>query len=49
MDGLGKPNDTLLPEKQDSYSHLNMQDIDDDVDYEHEKRVCKDFKNKTFR
>ena len=48
MDGLGKPNDTLLPEKQDSYSHFNMQDIDD-VDYEHEKRVCKDFKNKTFR
>ena len=48
MDGLGKPNDTFLPEKQDSYGHLNMQDIDD-ADYEHEKRVCKDFKNKTFR
>ena len=29
-------------EKEDFYSHLNMEDIID-VDYEHAKRVCQDF------
>ena len=31
-----------LPEKEDFYSHLNMEDITD-ADYAHAKRVCKDF------
>ena len=35
-------NETLLPEKEDFYSHLNMEDITD-ADYAHAKRVCKDF------
>ena len=37
--------ETLLPEKEDFYSHLNMEDITD-ADYVHEKRVCKDFEIK---
>ena len=32
---------------QDFYSHLNMEDITD-ADYEHAKRVCKDFEIKIF-
>ena len=32
-------------EKEDFYSHLNMEDITD-TDYAHEKRVCKDFEIK---
>ena len=35
--------ETSLPEKEDFYSHLNMEDITD-ADYTHAKRVCKDFK-----
>ena len=35
-------NETSLPEKEDFYSHLNMEDITD-ADYVHTKRVCKDF------
>ena len=34
--------ETLLPEKEDSYSKLNMEDITD-VDYTHGERVCRDF------
>ena len=34
---------TLLPEKEDFYSHLNMEDITN-ADYTHGKRVCKNFK-----
>ena len=30
-----------LPEKEDFYSHLSMEDITDS-DYKHGKRVCKD-------
>ena len=41
MDGWEKFNETL-PEKEDLYSHLNMEDITD-ADYLHTKRVCKDF------
>ena len=37
-----KFNQTSLPEKEDFYSHLNMEDITD-ADYAHAKRVCKDF------
>ena len=33
-----KTNDTLLPEKEDFYSHLNIDDITD-FDYTHAKRV----------
>ena len=32
----------LLPEKEDYYSHLNMEKVTD-VDYTHRKRACKDF------
>ena len=41
MDDWEKFNETLLPEKEDLYSHLNMEDITD-ADYAHAKRVCKD-------
>ena len=40
MDHWEKFNETSLPEKEDSYSHLNMEDIDN-ADYAHAKRVCK--------
>ena len=40
MDDWKKFNQTLLPEKEDFYSHLNMEDITD-TDYTHVKRVCK--------
>ena len=43
MDDWEKFNETLLPEKEDFYSHLYMQDITD-ADYARTKRVCKDFK-----
>ena len=36
MDDLEKSNETSLPEKQDFYSHLNMEDITD-ADYAHVK------------
>ena len=42
MDDWEKLNKTLLLEKEDFYSHLNMEDITD-ADYAHAKRVCKDF------
>ena len=38
-----KFNETSLPEKEDFYSHLDIDDITD-ADYAHVKRVCKDFK-----
>ena len=34
-----------LPEKEEFYSNLNMEDITD-VDYMHAKRVCKNFEIK---
>ena len=34
--------ETSLPEKEDFYIHLNMEDITD-ADYAHSKRACKDF------
>ena len=37
-----KFNEKSLPEKEDFYSHLNMEDISHE-DYTHTKRVCKDF------
>ena len=45
MDDWEKLDETLLPEKKDFYSHLNMEDITD-ADDVHEKRVCKDFEKK---
>ena len=38
-------NETLLHEKEDFYSDLNLEDISD-ADYAHKKRVCKDFEIK---
>ena len=40
-----KFNETLLPEKEQFYSRLNMEDIID-ADYSHVKRVYKDFEIK---
>ena len=37
--------ESLLSEKEDFYSHLNMEDITD-ADYAHAKRICKDFEIK---
>ena len=46
MDGLEKFNKTWLPGKEDFYSHSNMRDITD-LDYNHTRRVCKDFEIKS--
>ena len=43
MDDSKKFNEIPLPEKEDFYSHLNMEDITD-ADYAHAKTVCRDFK-----
>ena len=45
MDDWEKFNETTLPEKEEFYSNLNMEDITD-ADYMHAKRVCKDFEIK---
>ena len=42
MDDWEKFSEISLPEKEDFYSHLNMENITD-ADYAHAKRVCKDF------
>ena len=47
MDDWEKSNETSLPEKEDFYSQLNMEDITD-ADYTHVKRVCKDFEIKNL-
>ena len=47
MDHWEKFNETSLPEKEDFYSHLNMEDIAD-AEYMHAKRVCKDFEIKNL-
>ena len=47
MGDLEKFNETLLPETEDFYSQLNMEDITD-ADYAHAKSVCKDFEIKNF-
>ena len=44
---MGKFDETSLPEKEDFYSHLSMEDITD-ADYAHAKRVCKDFEIKSL-
>ena len=40
-----KFNETPLPEKEDFYKHLSMEDVTD-PDYAHSRRVCKDFEIK---
>ena len=47
MDGWEKFNEISLPEKEDFYSHLNMEIITDG-DHAHGKRVCKDFEIKNL-
>ena len=42
MDDLEKFDEISLPEKNNFYSHLDMEDIAD-VDYVHAKIICKDF------
>ena len=39
--------ETTLPEEEEFYSNLNMEDITD-ADYIHLKRVCKDFEIKNL-
>ena len=46
-DDWKKFNEKSLPEQEDFYSHLNMEDITD-VDYAHAKRVCKNFEMKSL-
>ena len=48
MDDWEKVNEPSLFEKEDFYSHLNVEDITD-ADYEHVKRVSKDFEIKNLR
>ena len=43
MDDCGKINETLLPEKEDFYKHLNMEDITD-ADCAHSKRALNTLK-----
>ena len=45
LDDCEKFNDTWLPEKEDFYSSLNVEDITD-ADHTHTKRVCEDFEIK---
>ena len=45
MDDWEKFNEATLPEKEEFYSNLNMEEIPE-VDYMHRKRVCKDFEIK---
>ena len=47
MDDWEKLNETLLPEKEDFYSHLDVEDVSD-ADHASIIRVCKDFEIKFF-
>ena len=47
MDDWEKFNETPLPENDDFYCHLIMENITD-ADYAHPKRVCKDCEMKNF-
>ena len=42
LDDCEKFNETSLPEKENFYSHLNIDNITN-VSYVHAKRICKDF------
>ena len=41
-------NETSLPEKEDFYNHLNMEDITN-AHYAHTKRACKEFEIKNLK
>ena len=43
MDEWGKFNETSLPEREEYYSNLHMEDITD-ADYMHAESVCKDLR-----
>ena len=43
MDNWERFDETSLPDKEDFFSSLNMEDITD-IDYRHEKKVFKEFK-----
>ena len=47
MDDWEKFNETSLPEKEDFFGNLNMEDITN-ADYTHEKRGCKDYEIKNL-
>ena len=47
MDSWERFNEKLLPDKEDFYSSLNMEDITD-VEYRHAKEVFKNFNNKNL-
>ena len=47
MDEWEKFNEISLPEKEEFYINLNMEDITD-ADYMHAKRVCKNFELKNL-
>ena len=47
MDNWKKFNETLLPEKEEFYSNLKVEEITD-ADYMHAKGVCKDFEIKNL-
>ena len=44
---MEKFNEATLPEKEEIYSNLNMEDITD-ADYKQAKKVCKDFEIKNL-
>ena len=48
MNEWEKFNKTLLAEKEEFYSTLNLENITD-ANHKHEERVCKDFEIKKFR
>ena len=47
MDNWEKSSETLLPEKEEFYSNLSMENTTDS-DYNHAKRICKDFEIKNL-
>ena len=47
MDNWKKFNETLLPEKEEFYSNLKVEEITE-ADYMHAKGVCKDFEIKNL-
>ena len=47
MDDWQKFNETSLPEEEDFYSHLNIEDIND-AHYAHAKQACEDFEIKNL-
>ena len=47
MDDWEKFYETSLPEQEDFYSHLRVEDITD-ADYVHTQKICKDFEIKNL-